>query len=351
MDAMKPREYCIAANLRRCCWYGIFGAAGLAVVAAFVAWHVQQRGVLGVCQCCTVFGAIGLAAASPLRWRLRVDRDGIARRRLLGWDLWWWSDLANGRVRKTDGWKLLDVDRPWGRRTLDLDLLELDDRREVMAKINEHYRLPPPSEAPDTMTLTYERRHSIKLSPDGIQLDLRDGRRAYRWDEVRHLDIRRTDPLRRDFDELVLVFADREIDFAITRVHGHRIPNWRGATAEEVNEFLLRHVPPHRVNESFAGDEATTRRQVDRYLRPSQKSYRQIKWILVVAVLLLAGTAIWALRVNGLFGAAMIAGLFGLHPGLTIAYLFVYWRRRTRRLTELWGSLPDEDRRPAAAVA
>ena len=125
------REYRIAAELRRCCWYAIFGAVGLMIVFYWTASCVRNLGGADTSVGCILFALSAAAMTLPLRWRLRVDAAGVARRRFFAWDLWSWSDLGSGRIRKVHPCTLHDPERPWWRRWLRLGWLAPDDLQEV----------------------------------------------------------------------------------------------------------------------------------------------------------------------------------------------------------------------------
>ena len=137
-----------------------------------------------------------LTMVLPLRWALRIDHEGITRRRWFAWsDLWTWADFASGRIEKRDSYTLLDPARPWWRRKLCLDFLAGDDIRRAIAHINVHYRLPDPPQLPDELRIKIGLRLSVRFDALGIQLQRAKECREYRWRDVRRVHIVRWDPL------------------------------------------------------------------------------------------------------------------------------------------------------------
>ena len=89
--------------------------------------------------------------AIPLRWKLRVDQDGVSRRLFFRWDVWRWTDLASGQILKLHPYTLCDPNRVWWRRKLRLGYMDSGDIEEVISVINTHYQLPPPPDVPETL--------------------------------------------------------------------------------------------------------------------------------------------------------------------------------------------------------
>src|SRR5688572_13289601 len=121
---MRPthsKEYSLAPELRRCCWYVIAAWPALAVVFFLVARFCAGRGPGDMAFGLALFSLLAVAPAALLRWRVRIDDQGVSRRLFWRWDVWTWADLASGRIRKLHPYKLLDPARPWWRRTLNLE--------------------------------------------------------------------------------------------------------------------------------------------------------------------------------------------------------------------------------------
>jgi hypothetical protein len=107
-------------ELRRCAVYVLIALAGLPFVVQCVndlrpPDRRPDLRVVGVAD-----GVLALGAISILRWRLRADERGIARRRLLLWHLYPWDEFATGRVKEgTDPDSYTLAGRPpWNRRLM-----------------------------------------------------------------------------------------------------------------------------------------------------------------------------------------------------------------------------------------
>ncbi len=302
---MAAQEYRISSELQRCCWYVVLSTPALAAVLVWVGRFVQGRGAGGMDPRLVLWAALACAAASAFNWRLRLDECGIARRRLFRWDLWTWDDLASGRIPKMHAYVLADPARPWWRRRLNLGCMAADDIQTVLAAINARYRLPPPPDLPDRLAITWGFRQRAVLDHNGLELLVRGAPKAYSWDEVRRVYITRMDPLRRDFKALQIELADQEIDW---RLDGSA-PRWRGATAEEINEFLQRHIVPERIDIYIAGQPLRNRERIQRKLRETEKIERSSKIMMAIFLPFLIGCLAWMAVDGRLIGAAAMGGM------------------------------------------
>ena len=266
---MTPRditnqEFQISPELRRSCWYVIAGAIVIACVVYWTATFVQGRGPADVAAVYAVLAALVFAMIAALDWKLHVEGGGIRRRRWFCWDYWSWDDFGSGRLRKKHPHTLVDADRPWWRRNLKLEALASGDREAVLAVINANYLLPPPPPLPERLTIKWGNffRRRAALDGDGIQLIVRGARKSYLWSDVRRLLITRIDPVRRDFTSLQLALPDEEIEWKLFTSEYGTHENWRGATAEEINEFLLKYVPPGSVATFIEGEPLKDREKI-----------------------------------------------------------------------------------------
>ena len=297
---MLTHNYRIAAHLRRCCWYGIFGGVAIGCLFYCVARYAQQRNLAEIVIVCVAFALLAAGMIVPLSWRLRVDQHGLARRFVFRWDFWTWEDFSGGQIRKLHAHTLLDPDRPRWRRRLRLECLDAEARNEVITAINAHYRLPRAPEIPDTLTIKFfflGCRRSVVLDDAGIHLTVRGTSKEYAWQEVHEVHFTRMDPLRRDFKALQVILPDEEIEL---RLLSHEPPRWQGATAriregrtaesdstqlapklrhatpEEINEFFFRHVLPPRIHTSIDGEPLKKRAHIERKLRDLDKRRRDL---------------------------------------------------------------------------
>jgi hypothetical protein len=93
--------------------------------------------------------------------------------------------------------------------------------------------------------------------------------------------VTRADPVRRDFSRLEIVLPDEELLFVM--VGGEHKPSWMGSTAEELNEFLFRHIAPERIEVDIEGERPAARSDLEKQLGKAVKEGRTLRcflWIL-----------------------------------------------------------------------
>jgi hypothetical protein len=328
----------------------MFGALVLLLVYYWTARFVQNRGAADISAGCVVFALLAAAMVFPLRWRLRLDQEGVSRRLLFRWDLWSWADLASGRLRKLHPYTLYDPERTWWRRKLGLGHMAPADIREAIATINTHYRLPPPPDVPDALTIKYGFRRSVTLDNQGVHLLFGGTPHEYTWGEVLQVHITRMDPVRRDFTSVRIALPDQEIEWKLFTHQGGTSPEWRGATAEEINEFLFHHVSPDRIDISIAGEPLTKREHIERQLRSTRKRARDFAMMMAIFLPWIVGLLIWMAIDDGVFKAALMAGIFASGPGAVMIFMYRSQREEVETLKRLLESAGEADRHPAGNV-
>jgi hypothetical protein len=301
------RLYRMAPELRRSAVYVLVALPLLAPVAFWVALFAQQRSILEATLICSFLVALGMGMFLPLRWAVRVDDQGVARRWLIRWDLWSWDDFASGRIEKRHPFTFVDPLRPWWRRRLRLDYLDGVERMEVSDLINGRYRLPPSPPRRECLQIPYGFRRSVRLDWRGVHLLTRGTPHEYLWSDVRRVHIVRMDPLRRDFTVLELFLPDHEIELKLLPQQGTTNPSWRGATAEEINDFLLALIPPDRVDIDIHGARPRKAIDVERFIAQAQQNDRCLRVCLGVSLSLLIVVVIWMALHNVLQSLAMLA--------------------------------------------
>ena len=331
MDTTPEREYRIQPELRRCCVYVLVSGVVIAFVARWVNQFGPNQGIGGIVLGGILYSAQVVLSSVAFRWRLRLDERGIARRMLFRWDLWTWEELASGRIRKVRGPKLLDPDRPWWRRTLAWGLMLHADMMTVAKEINAHYRLPPPPEVSDTIKIKYGFRKSAVLDKDGIHLTVGKNANDYSWHDVQWILIKREDPVCRYFKSLVIVLPDREIELQFVTHQGGTSPTWKGATAEELNEFLLSKIPAGKVDVSILGEPPSTKMAIQRQSVEAEKMKRFAAILYVFMVVLSVSWLLAFGRNRGFWVFILLAVLIGFYSFLPA---FVFRGTRVRPLLE-----------------
>ena len=169
-----------------------------------------------------------IAAIAALRWRLRVDSSGIARRRFIGWDLWPWEHFKQGKVLDVEGTSTTYIlkEKPFWARKLTLELLDDEDQSRLEA-IVEGLRMRPPLELPGEMAVRFGFRKEVMLTPGGLLLRDRGEETRYRWQQVQSIRISRLDHSRHNFESIEIVLPDRTLTFSVRlNDHGHSIRSW-----------------------------------------------------------------------------------------------------------------------------
>jgi hypothetical protein len=316
------RTYSIAPELRRCCWYCIAASLFFSALLPFI--PLEERPIEGLIGLLLFFGGVLLCCALALCWRLECTDTGLVRRGWLGRDAWTWIDFAGGGVRKGPLFRFVDPARPWWRRKLDIGLLGRDERREVMEAVNAHYRLPPAPPLPDSLTIRYRFIRAATFDAAGIRHTASGVTHVYDWDSVSHVMIERHDAVRRDFRTLDLW------------MHGTN-PNWRGATAEELNEFVFRYLPADRIEVAIDGDYSASPRLVEKRLAALRKRERELRWLPSTGAALFAVGVFVLLAAEGIsFTQAVMLG--GLCLFMFTASYLIAKRELRREFQELESS-------------
>jgi hypothetical protein len=334
----EPIYFRIAPELRRCAIYvmvgfPLIGAIFFAFLLTF-GFYFDIAEELSLGPGWAVFLVPAVFMLLPLRWRLRVDQHGIARRRLIGWDLWEWSSFASGRIRKA-GPVLLDPMRPWWRRGLQLGFLTEPERKHIVNLINSHYRLPPPPEVGEALCIQHALIQVAWLDTEGIRLAVKRMSllkcaticRFYPWQDVQRVHITRLDALRRDFVNLEVVLPDEELRWG-------RGSAWGGASAEEMNELLFRHVPAERIEVDIAGERPARRSDLERTLEKLVNHARQFRIMYCTFSAIIGALVISLAILNGVWSALAIAVLFGSTFGSICWFMQRDLCRRIERLRQ-----------------
>ncbi len=318
-------EYGIAPDLRRSCYYVIFGMAILACLAGFISMRIKQDPFHVTLAVAIGHAVVGAIAILPLLWRLQIDRRGISRWLFWTWSHWSWEDFASGKIHKRGFYEFRDERRHW--RSLSLGHLEESERNGVICLINSCYQLPPPPPVPPELSLQVGFQR-LQFSPRGITFLSRPGKPTYRWNRIEQLLIVRLDPLRRDFQTLSIVVAGESLVF---RQRGNEA-RFRGASAEQLNEYLLQHVDADRI--LVTDRTAETVPQAHRCLMRDELR-TQLKSLRILAGLMLPVMVIGPLLAgNQWLQRILLMGIAGVLP--TSLLTFLYWddRRRLKSLEQ-----------------
>lgn len=331
---MQARIFRMAPEYRRCGIYVVVGFAMMAGVLYWLGGYLENHSAYTL-MVCSFYGVISIFGLVPLHWAIRVDDCGIARRTLIGWDLWSWSDFASGRITKRPGFVLVDPARPYWLQELNLDYVA--EPKELMRLVNQHYRMPDPPALPETLKIAYAFRRRLELHHDQIRLTISGVTHYYEWICVAALRITRLDPLRRDFVRVMLSLPGEEIELR------HR--EYENPSDAELTEFLTAHVPSDRVEINIEGDSAPRKEDVSRLLDEEKAEMRSLRICLGSCAVLGTSTLIWAGIEEGVkpwwltvvFAIIMIPGYFLIRRE---------HRKRVARYEATLAALPNQEGSP-----
>jgi hypothetical protein len=331
---MEPRLYRIAPEYRRSVIYAMVGSALLALVLYWIGYVFLERDLLGTIVACSMFGLFAILMIVPLRWTLKVDDVGISRRWLIGWDHWSWQDFASGRIEKRHPITLVDPDRPWWQRTMNLGYLADADLKSLIQRINTHYQLPPAPILPEMLLVPYGFRRSIEFHRHEIRLVVKGKTFIFSWNDVLRVHITRMDAVRRDFSSLALTLPGHEVAIKLVSHQGGTSEARSGASAEQLNEFLLGYVPADRIAVDIVGECPLQMEDLQTQLKlekTRERSFRVCMLIIgAVCVPVFVGLAID----SGILPTLGMASILGLHVP-AIWFFDREIRKKTKQL-ETW---------------
>jgi hypothetical protein len=158
----------MAPELRRSAIYVILGCTFLAFAAYGIGHFVLERPPSAIAPFFSVLGVMALVMIAPLRWTLRIDETGVARRWLWRWDHWSWNDFASGRIEKRPPFVFVDRGRPWWRARLSIGYLSEAEVKVAIGIINEHYQMPASAPVADRLVIRYGLRTWMTATKWGI---------------------------------------------------------------------------------------------------------------------------------------------------------------------------------------
>jgi hypothetical protein len=181
----EPLTVGVRSEYRRCCLYL---AVGFTLVTALAAVLPPQRApwpmgfILGPCVLLWWYAQ---------SWRLRIDRTGLARRRLGVWSTWTWRQFADGTVQASDSPLAFRCpSRPWWDRWLHLEFVDADVAEQVARVCSSLMPAPAatdPGEAvpvPAEVVIGFGFFRQLRMTAQGIELKDRRETRQLAWQAV-----------------------------------------------------------------------------------------------------------------------------------------------------------------------
>ena len=252
---VEPLSCALMPEVRRSAAYVLVAVYLIPVIRWWLRDLLPYRGIADV-----IFGLITVALVTVgtigvIRWRLRVDEQGIWRRRLLGWDFWPWDAFKEGRVLVGEDAATTYIfrEKPFWARKLSLELLAPDDQRRIVDIIR-HVLVGPPEPAPPVeLTIRFGFKKEAYIARECLLIRNRGEVTRYAWKEIQSLRIRRQYHDRRDFSSLEIVLPDQTITLRLIHQNGQASRSWSGArgsstpSPDVVAGILERYVPADRV--------------------------------------------------------------------------------------------------------
>jgi len=318
MATEHARIFRLRAEYRRCGIYVWVGSVVCLAVAISLAPMVQQfqPQAAGRGNSALVLGPLIVAATVfwliLWRWRLRVDQEGIARRRLWRWYVWPWDAFRSGTVKqgRSLGYYLWP-EAAWTWRGLLLELIEEADAKEVDGLIRKIRVEPPEAELPEEVNFRVFRT-KVRLHTEGMEVCRDRTERHYTWKDMDRVVIIRLDHDRRDFSRLKIQISDKPIELFLHQGN----PNWLGADAGLIARWLTTYSPSDRVLVVARTGSPRSREEAEYRLtvvRRDMRKYQLAKrWIAALAV--------------APFALGFVKPLFLVYAALYAILFFAYWR-------------------------
>ncbi len=266
---------------RRVAVYCLFGF--LVCIGTFVA--VDQlaigppRGIVSLSVMCFILGILAVAP-TLLVWRsaIRIDADGLWRRRLVRWDLWSRDAFLDGKILDKSGAdnSFIYQDKSWYWRSLCLDFLP-EEQQKYLREVIRGVRTRSEIQIPEEITISFGLRRRARFSPFGIQLwsGKEESVPIIPWAEISPFKLTCTDHDRRDFRSLEFRAPANGKPILLTFEKGN--PTWRGAEAELLTAFLQKHTPSRQVEVNALRGPPSDMDEYQRRLADLQRDLRRNK--------------------------------------------------------------------------
>jgi hypothetical protein len=332
---LRPLELRLAPEYRRCAAYVAVAFTVLAATTVGLTWlALNNASWPKVLSGLAVFAtAMVLLIAITVRYQLRIDQQGVWRRRFFRWDLWPWEAFEQGRIRHGKyGDQLTNPEKSWYWRTISASLLGEADRIAYEAVVGRYRVPPPPPELPDDVDFKYGLRARLELSREGVRLRAHqheDGQ-LVPWKDVVRAEVVRFSHDRPDFSILELHLPASKRPVRLTHYKGQ--PKWTGADAVVIALYLRRHLGDHRflvtALRGAPADVAEADRRLARLAEHERQRQRMSRlfryvlefWALLIFVLVVEpwnrpnpvnwGKADWEEVFLAAFGIAIMMGLY-----------------------------------------
>ena len=311
-DLSSIREFRIASEYRRCAWYVVIG---FLLVAAVVYWlRVQnlappQRRPQDLVVPFCFFSAFALGLLTIVyQWRLRIDAEGIARRRLGCWDCWKWEEFETGQVQRVAS-RFAAPSHPFWRRQLSLEFLAEPDRKFVL-EICKHYFRPALEVLPTRLELRYRFRAQCHFDEEGVSIREGKANIVAPWTEVTEIRLVSFDHWSPGIRKLEISLPNRLIVLEHARVTGFVSSHVQSKVHELppiVEQFLRTYVRPGQLRRFALCGPPESIQEYEYRLMHLKKRRRAIVWaeVIVPSLLFVLMLVAFAPKLAGLLRGPM----------------------------------------------
>jgi Flp pilus assembly protein TadB len=128
---------------------------------------------------------------------------------------------------------------------------------------------------------------------------------------------------------------DQEIDLMLVYGRHEEVkPNWKGATAEEVSEFLLQHVPAENVIVMLANDPPRDRVQIERAIKEIESALPKYLLRTFAVTAGLAAMVCWLIFLHFSVFVAVLGGVLIVSVPAVMIDMYRRKRSEVRELKE-----------------
>ena len=226
--------------------------------------------------------------------------------------------------------------------------------------------MPPvkPVEAPAEVAFTTSGEEPwpgirVTCSDQGITTRRFKTIHSYSWNDVEKLSIMRCSRYHDDFYRLCITLPGQEL---VRRGHAHAERAWKEPMASVLAAFLLKHVPPNRVVESFDAERASTRAQLQerrqlvmKRAAEHHRDVRQMTPVLILVLVLWEGKTLWDAWNELRFETAweywnLLLRMSLIPAAVAFSYLFIWlvareYRKRLAQLDQQESELLEQEPR------
>lgn len=231
---------------------------------------------------------------------MRIDSQGMSRRRLWHWDYWPWQEFRDGKITRA-GWRLIARDHRWWCRSLLLELIE-DHERELVFTLWKQFapQFAPKADldnVPSELSIRFGLRHA-SFSASGFRFSKDSLDSEIPWSEIRELRIILVEHGLPEIQKVEIVLDDRTE--TLMAVRAIQTSDKTETVSDQprvpaiVAAYLQAHVPSESLRIYARKGEPKSKDEYDYWLTPTEKQLRliaRLQWILPAIMLVFGAIA------------------------------------------------------------